>query len=181
MQNGFGLVKGWGFGGGGGGGHASAAGGGHGGGLNLTPMIDLLTILLVFLIKSYSVNPYFLTPTQNIKLANTVSETVAPDKAVLIIGQDGIMIEGKVVVPFNNQKVEDVRLGTKEISDLKLALENLANKTKFIAEKNSQVQFTGTLILQADKDLPFEVMKPILKTAGVVGFNDIKFAGIYPD
>jgi biopolymer transport protein ExbD len=180
MQNGFGLVKGWGF-GGGGGGHSAAGGGGHGTGLNLTPMIDLLTILLVFLIKNYSVNPYFLTPTQNIKLANTVSESVAPDKAVLLIGKDGIMIEGKLVVSFEGKKVEEVKFDEKKIAELKTGLETLANKTKFISEKNSQVQFTGTLILQADKDLPFEIMKPILKTAGIVGFNDIKFAGVYPD
>jgi biopolymer transport protein ExbD len=180
MQGGFGLTKGFGF-GGAGGGHSAGAGGGHGGGLNLTPMIDMMTILLVFLIKSYSVTPYFLTPTQDIKLSETQSETVAPDKAVLIIGKDGIVIEGKVIVAFKDQKIEDVKWGQQETTDLKAALEALANKTKFIAEKNSQVEFTGTLILQADKDLPFEIMKPILRTAGIVGFNDIKFAGIYPD
>lgn len=178
-SNGFGKQKGFGF--GGAGGHSHAGGSGHGTGLNLTPMIDMLTILLVFLIKNYSVTPYFLTPTQEIKLAETSSETAAPDKSVLFIGKDGIMVEGKVIIPFKNQKIEEVVFSEKDLADLQNSLMALASKTKAISEKNTDVKFTGTLILQADRELPFAIMKPVLKTAGVVGFNDIKFAGLYPE
>ena len=45
--------------------------------LNLTPMIDMLTIILVFLIKVYSTDPAFLTPTQKIELSTTTSESAA--------------------------------------------------------------------------------------------------------
>jgi len=147
--------------------------------LNLTPMIDMLTIMLVFLIKSYSVDPAFLTPTQGISLSETTSETAAPDKAVLIIGKDGILIEGKLVVPFENGIVKKSEMKGGELPALRKTLEELATKTKFIAEQNPTVQFTGTLILQADRELPFESMKPILRTAGLAGYQDIKFAGTF--
>lgn len=179
-SSGFGLQKGFGF--GGGGGHAIPGGGSsHGGGLNLTPMIDMLTILLVFLIKSYSVTPYYLAPSQGINLSQTTSENVASDQAVLLIGKDGIIIDGKVVVGFKDQNIDSVKFNEKDLNDLQTALTGLAKKTKLISESNKDVQFTGTLILQADRELPFAVMKPILRTAGVVGFNDIKFAALYPD
>ena len=164
-------------------------GGGHGGAvsthasLNLTPMIDLLTVVLVFLIKSYSVEPAFLTPTQNIALATTTSEQIAPDKAVLIVGKDGVLIEGKLIVAFNKNGVVDAKMlsAQGEILELRKALDAIAQKTKFIAERNSSVKFTGTLILQADRELPFDSLKPILRTAGLAGFSDIKFAGVYPE
>jgi biopolymer transport protein ExbD len=149
--------------------------------LNLTPMIDMMTIMLVFLIKSYSVDPAFLTPTQDITLAETTSEMAAPDKAVLMIGKDGIMIEGKLIVAFKNGEISKTDLMGGEIPELRKALEAVANKTKFIAAKNSTVQFTGTLILQADRELAFEAMKPILRTAGLAGFHDFKFAGVYAE
>jgi biopolymer transport protein ExbD len=150
-------------------------------GLNLTPMIDMLTIILVFLIKSYSVTPEYLTPTQKIDWAVTTSEKNAPDSAVLIVGQDGILIDGRVVVPFKKGTIDATTLKNGQLPELLKALTAMAAKTQFIAAKNSSVKFTGTLILQADKNLPFEVLKPILRTAGLAGYNDIKFAGVYPD
>lgn len=165
-----------GFGGGGG----SARHAGHAS-LNLTPMIDMLTILLVFLIKSYSVEPAYLNPSQGITLADTTSETVAPDKAVLLIGKDGIFVEGKAIVTFKNGVISSSDVVAGQLPELRKTLEKMAEKTKYIAEHNPSVLFTGTLILQADRELPFESMKPILRTAGLAGYHDIKFAGNFPE
>jgi biopolymer transport protein ExbD len=155
----------------------------HGGAasLNLTPMIDMFTILLVFLIKSYSTDPAFLTPTQNIELSKTTSEKIAPNEMVLIIGKDGILVEGKLVVAFKDGTIDSKLVKAGVLPELQKALEAQAAKTKFIAERNSSVKFSGTLILQADQKLPFDSLKPVLRTAGLVGYNDIKFAGLYED
>ena len=174
-QMGFFKVRGF---GGRGGSHSAGGPAAH---LNLTPMVDLLTIILVFLIKTYSVTPAFLTPTQGIALAETQSESEAPDKAVLIVGKNGIMFEGKVVVAFVNGELPAKSIRGGELPELRSALEAVAAKTKFIASKNSTVEFTGTLILQADKELPFDSLKPVLRTAGMAGFHDIKFAGVFLD
>ncbi len=137
--------------------------------LNLTPMIDMLVILLVFLIKSYSASPSYLTPTQGITLSNTKSQDGAPDKAALIIGKDGVILEGSTIIAFENAKPSKAFLRAGVIDELKVALENI---------KAKDPNFSGTLILQADKDISFDVLKPILRTAGVAGFFDIKFAGV---
>ena len=102
--------------------------------LQITSMADILTIILVFLIKSYSVDPAFLTPTQNISLAMTTSEQAAPDKAVMIVGHDGILIEGKLIVPFKNGEVSNSDVKGGELPELRKTLEEMATKTKFIAD-----------------------------------------------
>jgi biopolymer transport protein ExbD len=162
-------------------GSSAHGGGGHGGGLNLTPMIDMLVILLVFLIKNYSTDPAFLTPTQGIDLAKTESEQAAQNQAVVIVGKDGIIVDGKMVVPFKQGKMDPALARAADIPELSQVLTKLADKTKFIAEKNTSVKFTGTLILQADKSVPFDSLRPILRTAGKVGYNDIKFAGVFAE
>lgn len=136
--------------------------------VNLTPMIDTLIVLLIFLIKSYSVTPEYLTPTQNIELSRTSSKDSAPDKPAIIIGKDGILLDGKVLIAFKNGV--PIRDFSKDpfIPELKDRLD---------AMKGKDPNFSGTLILQADKTVPFHVLKPILRTAGVAGFYDIKFAG----
>ena len=136
--------------------------------LNLTPMIDTLIVLLIFLVKSYSVEPSYLTPTQNIELSKTSSKDVAPDKPALIVGKDGIMLNGNILLPFKNGIPQRDFSKDAFIPELKDSLERL---------KSADTNFSGTLILQADKSVPFHVIKPILRTAGVSGFFDIKFAG----
>ncbi len=154
--------------------HSRALHASHGGGLNLTPMIDMMTIILVFLIKSYSVSPSYLTPTQEIRLSPTTSESVAPDRAVLIIGKDGILIEGQKVIAFQNGKASADFLKRDSVPELYKALKELHTRAQIKTP-------SGTLILQADRELSYSILKPILRTAGLAGFNDIKFAGQVED
>lgn len=136
--------------------------------VNLTPMIDTLIVLLIFLVKSYSVTPAYLTPTQSIELSRTSSTEGAPDKPALIIGKDGILLDGKVIIGFKDGVPERDFSKDPFIQELKDRLDKL---------KEGDAEFSGTLILQADKSIPFHVLRPILRTAGVSGFFDIKFAG----
>lgn len=147
---------------------------GHGAGLNLTPMIDMMTIILVFLIKSFSVSPAYLTPTQDIKLSVTSSENEAPDRAVLIIGKDGILIEGQTVIAFKDGKPSAQFLKQDTIPELYKALKELHQRAQTKTP-------SSTLILQADRELAYTLFKPILRTAGLAGFTDIKFAGVFAD
>ncbi len=146
----------------------------HSAGLNLTPMIDMMTIILVFLIKSYSVSPSYLTPTQEIKLSTTTSENMAPDRAVLIIGKNGILIEGKNVVPFKNGTPDKAYFSQDTIPALYNALVE-------VAKRSTQESSSGTIILQADKGISFDFLRPVLRTVGVAGYHDIKFAGVYEE
>jgi biopolymer transport protein ExbD len=136
--------------------------------LNLTPMIDTLIVLLIFLVKSYSVTPEYLTPTQGIELSRTTSKQGAPDKPALIIGKDGILFNGVVLIAFKDGVPARDFSKDPFIPELKERLDKI---------KGDDTDFSGTLILQADKSIPFHVLRPILRTAGVSGFYDIKFAG----
>ena len=138
--------------------------------LNLTPMIDTFVVLLIFLIKVYSSTPEYLTPTQDIELASTTSEQAAPDKPALIVGKDGLLLNGATVVGFNEGIPADGFEKLSVIPELRDVLIRL---------KEKDGNFSGTLILQADKGISFKIIKPILRTAGAVGYNDIKFAGVF--
>lgn len=152
------------------------AGHGHGGAhLNLTPMIDMMVVLMIFLVKVYSMEPEYLTKTQDIELAQTLSPVAAPDAPVIMIGKDGIVVEGRVVVPLVDGKGIQTKGGI--IPELRDELSRMAK-----AAKEAQGEkFQGTLILQADQSIPFDSLKPVFRSAGLAGFLDFKFAGIYPN
>jgi len=145
----------------------------HGVSLNLTPMIDLMTIMLIFLIKSYSISPQYLTPAEHLKLAVTTSDSAAPDKVSIALGLDGVRVEGKLVVSFSGTAKDAKLLNLPSIPALQKALTKL--------KLDPKMEGSDTLIIQADRALSFDYVKPILRTAGAAGFHDIKFAGIYED
>jgi biopolymer transport protein ExbD len=146
---------------------------GHAASLNLTPMIDMMTIILVFLVKSYSVAPQYLTSTQEIQLSATTSEITAPDAPVVIIGKDGVLVDGAVVVNFKEGKPAATFLKAQTVPELLAAFKGIAAKAKKEQSK--------TLILQADRFVSYDTLKPILRTAGVAGFTDIKLAGRFKE
>ena len=141
--------------------------------LNLTPMIDVMTIILIFLVKSYSVTPENLQPSRNVKLSVTASDQAAQDRAVLIISSKGIELDGQVLVPFSNGQPNASLLRLDTIPQVEAALARVM--------KNSKYKGNNTLIIEADRQLAFDYIKPILRTASAVGYHDIKFAGIFEE
>ncbi len=139
--------------------------------LNLTPMIDVMVIILIFLVKSYSVTPEYLSPAQGLNLTAVSSDTAAPDRAAMAITKEGIRIHDKVVVTFSELKKN--ALEENVWPQLQQALIRLQKDKKF--------QKSDILIIQADRDLPFDFMKPVIRSAAAAGFKDIKFAGVFED
>jgi len=141
--------------------------------LNLTPMIDVMTIILIFLVKAYSVTPEYLKPADDLKLSTIRSDVNAPDKAQLVISKEGIFVADKLVVAFHKGQADERFVGQDSVPELERALRQLSKTANF---KGSDV-----LVIQADRELPFDYMKPVIRTAGAAGFHDIKFAGIFEE
>ena len=60
----------------------------------LTPLVDAMTILLVFLLKSYSVDPPVRPDDSGFQLANTASEQPVGPATDIDVTADGIYVDG---------------------------------------------------------------------------------------
>src|SRR5258708_760889 len=69
----------------------------------LVPLIDILTILVVFLISSYSMTDY--TPSDSLKLPLSTSIKPVDNALKVSISKTEIMVDDKSVVPIQNGKV----------------------------------------------------------------------------
>ena len=70
--------------------------------LPLTSMMDMLIILLVFLLKSYSSSAIAFTTSNNIQLPNSQAMEAPPDAANLILEPTGLVLDGEKVLDFLN-------------------------------------------------------------------------------
>ncbi len=138
--------------------------------LNLTAMMDMMTILLVFMIKSMSVQASPL----NIPVVLAPSTTRLPEPEVtktVTIAKSAILVEGKPVVGvkmFGNQLDVDPSDKTQgsfgiEIGKLK---DVLGEHHQGLYNLSPGKEPLHELTIVADKEIPFRLLYSVMYTAG---------------
>jgi len=146
--------------------------------LNLTPMIDFFTVLVIFLIQNYSASGELMLINEKVampKARHAVELARAP--IVQITGSSGPNEEGFVL--FENQPVIGIRDVTEakfkdwNITPLKSVLEKAWKKQQAEGgpEKNS-----AKIIIQSDRRVPFSVIKMVMATCGRNNYTEPNFA-----
>ncbi|MBI5529170.1 MAG: biopolymer transporter ExbD [Deltaproteobacteria bacterium] len=149
--------------------------------LNITAMMDMMTIILVYLLKSYASAPENIQPSDDMKLAQSTTR-IKPEEAVpLAITKKGILVNDKTVVPIQNGKVpaqhkEGGRETSYLISPLLAVMKAEAEKQKTIAKWNKAKDFKGLVMVIGDRMVPYRLLTEVLYTVGQAEFGQYKFA-----
>jgi biopolymer transport protein ExbD len=138
-------------------------------------MMDMFTIILVFLIFSFS------SQDQNLKLDPDISlpESTAAIEFKWAINVNltptELRVEGNAIAKVKKGKFAGVKID-KEKKRV-MPLYNLLKKFKEI-ESQEKVNPTGdetVISFQADKNLPFEVLDLVMKTSAQAGYPNFRF------
>ncbi|MCB0369436.1 MAG: biopolymer transporter ExbD [Bdellovibrionales bacterium] len=149
--------------------------------LQLTAMVDMFTIMIVFLLKSYSTSAVHITPQQGLKLPHSSSYTEPVEALKLVVSLDGIYVEDQQVVPMQNG---ELIAGDTDANDpdfirgLYEALDKQAEKSKEIAKLNEEHHFEGKVVMQADSRLNYKVLKKVMYTSSMAGYADLRLATV---
>ena len=145
-------------------------------GLNITPMLDMMTILLVFLIKSYSTSSESVN-VASLVLPHSITRLNTEEALQLMVTEDAILVDQKVVSKLDkgNFRPEDLPEGPGGylVKPLYDALESNASHYKRIQEFGG-AQFQGKIALVADKGTPYGILFRILYTCGRAEFGQFK-------
>lgn len=147
--------------------------------IQITSMVDMFVILLVFLLKSYSTSPVNISPSDKLTLPASTSTKDPVDVLKLIVSKTGIFVEDKKVVDLTDGKldVKDVEAtDTQFIRSLYSELDSHAQKTKSIAAVNDTLEFDGKVVMQADRNLPYDLLRKVMYTSMMAGYADVKIA-----
>lgn len=138
--------------------------------LQLTSMIDMFTILLVFLLKSFSAEGQMVTLTRDLKLPESTSQQAPRVLSVIAVTKEWILVDGRPVERLSRITADSPLI----IPPLKDELLRLRTISEGIGSLSSDLQgFRGSISIQADRDLPFEILKRIMVTAGQVGYANL--------
>lgn len=161
----------------------SGHGGGHGkkstfASLQLTPMIDMFIVVLIFLLMTFSAEGQILAVSRDIKLP--FAERVEKLNRAPIVA---------ISYPENDPAGGVVTLDGSEVSTARELLEDdnpdwkIAKLTEQLEVKkhnwkmtNPDKQFPGEVIVQSDQNVDFKIIKKVMYSCGLAGYSNVHFA-----
>ena len=145
--------------------------------LNITPMMDMMTIILVFLLKSFTSSATLVNMDNNLSLPPSQTR-LAPKQAVPVtITKRVVLVEGDAVAPITNGRIDPQlkRDGDNGyyITPLVDTLSKVARREKKVAEMTGQ-KFDGELTIIADKNTPYRLLTEILYSCGQAEYANFR-------
>ncbi|MCG3119113.1 MAG: hypothetical protein ALAOOOJD_01444 [bacterium] len=143
-------------------------------GLNLTSMMDMFTIILVFLIKNYSTEGQLITPSDFLHLPYSNIQK-APEKGLdVIVSKQLIMVNNEPVVPMTDVVKNDPTVMDRGvIKPLREKLLYFSNQSKKM-EVDYGIKFSGKVTIQGDKELPYSELVKVIRTCGLADYPNLR-------
>ncbi|MDB5106120.1 MAG: Biopolymer transport protein ExbD/TolR [Fibrobacteres bacterium] len=141
--------------------------------LIITSLVDVFVIVLVYLIRSISSEGSLMTSADNLVLPMSQRSKSPTEISLTIIGdQKHITVDDQVLMETEVVRKQDSLL-------VKPVLEILTKKRE--EERKAEVlglikEATGKVVVQFDKNTPYDIVTKIMATCGYAGYNNIKFA-----
>ncbi len=175
--------------------HLAKVGGGGGGGgggnvnLNLTPFVDMMTILVTFLLMVFSASGEILTAQNGLELPGANQQSELQHAPVITITTSSVTFNHVHVA--ETQSVFDDPPDQWKINELfdkmqqerhlfKMSFDSLPKEEKrrcTTPQPDDPLKcLDGLAILQADRRVQAKVINRVLKTANAAGYTNIMFA-----
>jgi biopolymer transport protein ExbD len=141
-------------------------------GINLTPLMDVFTILVFFLLFHSVGGADIVESPKHIKLPDSVVETKPRETVVITVTPEVVLVQGEAVI--GTSALLDDRIGT--VREVTERLEQLERNIIGISTKT--VAQSKEITLLADKTIPFKALKKIMSTCTESGYGRISLAVI---
>ena len=138
--------------------------------LNLTSMVDFMSVVVIFLLMNFSASGQVLFTQSDIVIPESASGDDLERVPVVGISRDVITVEGVAVE--NSAQVSQ----NPDTYNLEVLTSALTKQKETYKETHPGVPFDHKVIVQADEFVPYKVIRRVIDTAGQAGYNLCLFA-----
>ncbi len=143
--------------------------------LNVVPMVDMMTMLVIFLLQQFSATGEVLYMQKDIRLPDARHGQLIEQAPVVAVSADQVVVSG--------QKLADVAdldrdAGYLDIPALEEKLREEKKRWDFIHQSDPTTKWDGVVNIQADQKVPFRIVKRVMYSCGVAGYFNINFAAL---
>lgn len=146
--------------------------------IDITSLLDILTIMLVFLLQSYNSSGVTINVPKGIDLPRSASESLNNFGVNIQVSKTNIWVDDKEVLTAetaNDSQVFDE--GGRRIVPLYnqlIKIKETIKQTEMLAPQQA-AKFSGVANLVVDKSLKYSYLKRVMYTAASAGFKEFKF------
>ena len=141
-------------------------------GLNLVPLIDILTVMVSFLLV-YSTEVEVIQNTKGIDIPQSIAQAQPNRSVVVMITKTDLFVQGERIA-----SVSDLRSDGPIIMPLRAAL----GRPLLVGQEMSERDIASREItIMADKSLPYEVLKKVMATCTDANYGRISLAVLQKD
>ena len=147
--------------------------------LQLTAMVDMFTVLVVFLLQNYASTNQILPIVEQIELPQASSVEELKPSLVVALSTKVLSFNDKKIISFQEvQQISDMSVISPLLEIVQKTIENV-KKDKGLNEdqkKEDEVTAYYRVTLQVDKEIDFLSVKKVLYTLTEAGVQQVNFA-----
>ncbi len=142
--------------------------------LNLNSMMDMFTIILLFLLKTYSTEGQLISPSRYLELPTSTIQQHPEVGLDLVVSKNLILVNDEPVADMEQVRENDPKtIANGIITPLFEKLRYYATQAKKI-ETEYGVKFSGKITIQGDKDLNYADLVKVMRTCGASDYPNMR-------
>jgi biopolymer transport protein ExbD len=147
----------------------------HESGISLTSLMDILTCLLFFVLKSFVAGGEVTAPPPGLDLPRSSAESPMVTSLVVAIDRDAILVGNERIASVTAAEASPQML----IEPLAARLHQASAQIEDLAQrKGGQAPRHNVVTIQGDENIEFRVLQKVMYTLNQSGFQDIALAVI---
>ncbi|MCK0154169.1 biopolymer transporter ExbD [Alcanivorax sp. S6407] len=139
-----------------------------GSGLNLTSLMDIFTILLLYLLVNQSDTP--LEPPKDVKLPDSIVETKPRETLVVTVDANQVIVKGEPVI-----SMADVLESKGIIDPIRERMVEIRESSIGLGAEEEEDKSTEVTIM-ADRKVHYSIMKRVMASCTAAGYTKISLA-----
>ena len=134
-------------------------------GLMLTSMVDMFSLLVIFLLQSFSNSPEVMALAKDVRLPTALSASAAIDAPVLTMSQAQLLLDQRALGTAREVVQDPARLA-KPLAELRARWQ----------KSHPDAEFRGEINLQADTGLPSTLVSRVMNVLNGNGYTAVHLA-----
>ena len=147
--------------------------------LNIYPMMDMMTILLVFLIMNFATQAATIVQSAELQIPVSTSQRVIEQSVIVTISTNSVVVEGHPILSLRNGLIDpSQKQGGANgflVTPMLTEMQRQRDRLKQLAALSPRHPFNGDLEIIADKRTPFRTLIELIYTCGQAEFKNLRF------
>ena len=144
--------------------------------LMLTSMMDMFTIVLIFLLFSFSDRVEKIKIDDQLELPRSSTKVDYDKNLKLVLTKSSLLLDDEIVAELNNGEIKGFDQKDLKKSILYTRLKEHYEKSKITREENPEEKPKDQeIIFLCDKSHEFKIINQVMKTAGLAGYPNFQF------